>query len=169
MPQTIFTPPYSGNSVPGFGAGQSHVQNTWVTPVNDTVVIPELNPLPFIAQSDVLAIDTGITTYKVSIYQLALYIQEIVPVVPFYARVTDGPFNNIYSVQYFGANQTIDLQTMITGMEYGFYANGVDVLIPFTNGNLVGFTGSGTTTTQLISAGECLTFQRIAFNVVILR
>ena len=322
MPVTPFDPPYNGTVVPGFGTTQTHLPNVYVTPVNDTITIPELTPLPAISGNDVLAVDTGLTTYKIQLSQLAAYINSlpinessivgymvttiqgypangtlvipigsfsgillatnglsyIVPLNPLYtpptqglafayvnsitdvypstgmlviandavsgtsglligdngysyiitfdnsiftsiatsvtkvtasniypvsgvllskqnaqtgnaqilfgddgniytlmtqplgflARIVNGNFDPSQNIQYCNTAQTVSISNMFTGFQNSIYANGSSVLITFTNGTLIGFNSDGSSTTQLITNGQILTFERISGAIVAL-
>lgn len=168
MPKVDFEPPYSGTSVPGFGETQTHTPNTYVTPVNDTVVIPDLNPLPVIAGTDVIPVDNTITTYKLTLQNLAQWLNVIIPTIPFNPNITPGNWNPLYQFQYFNSNQNIAISTMEIGAAYGFYASGSNVMITFTGGTLIGYTNAGTTTTQILITNQVYYFTAITSSIVAL-
>lgn len=167
MPQIGFNPPFTGTTVPGFGNTQSHVPNTWVTPVNDTIVISDLDTLPTISgTTDFIAVDDTITAYKLTLQSLAQWLNITIPGLTYNSRTTNGNWSSLYQFQYFSTNQTIDISTMSLGVPYSFYANGAGVTLTFTNGTLIGFTAGGSSTTQTILSDNTLTFQAIATNIV---
>lgn len=86
----------------------------------------------------------------------------------FSPRVTNGVFDPTMTTQYFISSQTININDMVLGRDYQFFANGADVTITFTNGTLNGFTQAGTSTTQTIFNGESLIFTKLDTNIVIL-
>lgn len=168
MPVTPFVPPYNSPNLPGYGNTQTHTPNTYVTPVNDTIVIPDLNTLPTITGSALLAADYNGTTDKLSLQALAQWLSIVIPALPFNPNTTPANWNPSYQFQYLNTNQTISIDTMVIGTVYSFYASGTNVTITFSGGTLIGYTNTGNSTTQLLLTNQVYSFIAITNTIVAL-